>query len=83
MCWWPVKLMDEDLARFMAELGSKVDSLKDEVKAHHKVQEDRMGSIEKRMAELSGSVALVLHRSDDNKKKSDGWQTLMPLSTGD
>ncbi len=83
MCWWPGIVMDEELARFMAELKSTVDGLKDEMKAHHRQQEGRMSSIEKRLAELSGSVALVLHRSEDNKKKSGGWRMLIPPFTGD
>jgi hypothetical protein len=70
--------MDEDLARFMAELKSTVDGLTNEMKAHHRQQEGRMSNIEKRLAELSGSVALVLHRSEDNKKKSGVWRMLMP-----
>ncbi len=77
MCWWPGMAMDEELARHLAELNSKLDTIQTEVKTHHRQQEGRMSSIEKRLAELSGSVALVLHRSEDNKKKSGGWRTLI------
>lgn len=76
-------LMDEDLARFMAELGSKFDSLQNEVQTQHRQLNARMSNMEQRLAELSGSVALVLTRSDDNKKKSGGWLMLMQPFTGD
>lgn len=75
--------MDEELAAFMARLDSKIDSLQDEVKLQGQQVGSRMSRLEDRLTELSGSVALVMHRSDDNKKKSGGWLTLTQLFTGD
>ena len=75
--------MDEELAAFMARLDSKIDSLQDEVKLQGRQVDSRMSRLEGRLTELSGSVALVLHRSDDNKNKSGGWLTLTQLFTGD
>lgn len=53
---------NEDLIATIAEL-------KEIVQASHKQLNGRMAAIENRMAELSGSVAVVLNRTDENKKK--------------
>ncbi len=53
---------NEDLIATLAEL-------KEIVQASNRQLNGRMAAIENRMAELSGSVAVVLSRSGDNKKE--------------
>jgi len=55
---------NEDLIAAIAEL-------KEIVQGSNRQLNGRMAAIENRMAELSGSVAVVLSRSADNKKKID------------
>lgn len=69
---------DDDLIQAVGRLESTVQALAQEVAAGHKVLNGRIAGIETRLAELSGSVALVLARSEDNKKKSGGWGMRMP-----
>ncbi len=55
---------NEDLIAAIAEL-------KEIVQGSNRQLNGRMAAIENRMAELSGSVAVVLSRSAENKKKID------------
>lgn len=51
------------------EIISALAELKEIVQASNSQLNGRMGSMENRMAELSGSVAVVLNRSNENKKE--------------
>lgn len=51
------------------ELIATITELKEIVMSSHRQLNGRMAAIENRMAELSGSVAVVLNRTDENKKK--------------
>lgn len=51
------------------ELIAALTELKEIVMSSHRQLNGRMAAIENRMAELSGSVAVVLNRTDENKKK--------------
>jgi len=51
------------------EIIAALAELKEIVQASHRQLNGRMSSIENRIAELSGSTAVVLSRSDDNKKE--------------
>jgi len=53
------------------EIIAAIAELKEIVQGSNRQLNGRMAAIENRMAELSGSVAVVLSRSADNKKKID------------
>jgi len=52
------------------ELIATLVELKEIVQASNRQLNGRMSSMENRMAELSGSVAVVLNRSGENKKET-------------
>lgn len=83
MRWCRGMVMDDELARALGEISSQFKSLANEVQSNHRQLSDQIGHIKARMDELSGSVALVLVRSAENKKKPEDWQTLMQVFTGD
>lgn len=64
--------------------------LKEIVQASNRQLNGRISAIENRMAELSGSVAVVLNRTSENKKelvehkkKLPNWRNTPSNSTGD
>ena len=72
------------------ELIAAITELKEIVKASNRQLNGRMSEMENRMAELSGSVAVVLSRSADSKKelaehkkKLPNWRNTPSNSTGD
>ena len=74
---------NEDLIATIAEL-------KEILMSSHRQLNGRMAAIENRMAELSGSVAVVLNRTSENKKelvehkkKLPNWRNTPSSSTGD
>lgn len=74
---------NEDLIATIAEL-------KEILMSSHRQLNGRMAAIENRMAELSGSVAVVLSRTSENKKelvehkkKLPNWRNTPSNSTGD
>jgi len=74
---------NEDLIATIAEL-------KEILMSSHRQLNGRMAAIENRMAELSGSVAVVLNRTSENKKelvehkkKLPNWRNTPSNSTGD
>lgn len=74
---------NEDLIATIAEL-------KEIVQASHRQLNGRMAAIENRIAELSGSVAVVLNRTSENKKelvehkkKLPNWRNTPSSLTGD
>jgi hypothetical protein len=62
---------NEDLIATIAEL-------KEIVQASHRQLNSRMAAIEHRMAELSGSVAVVLNRTSENKKELVNHKKKLP-----
>lgn len=72
------------------ELIAALTELKEIVQASNRQLNGRMGAMENRMAELSGSVAVVLNRSGENKKelteqkkKMLTWRNMLSNSTKD
>ena len=76
----------EDLIMAVAKLEEAIRNsnrqINEKLEAHTKQVENRFSSIENRIGELSGGMAVVLNRSEENKaeleehkKKLEIWQT--------